>query len=103
MAHNYGCMYEGFLAYRYPRFFENEGPMKAGKWIKDLEGTFEISGCIEHQKVLYVSYFLQGEMVVWWDTKRHMLIMDLESMEAITWDRFKNKFNDHFLPAIVKQ
>ena len=51
-----GCPYEKFLIHRYPNFSGSEEPLKAEKWIMDLERTYEICGCTEDHKVLYVVY-----------------------------------------------
>ncbi|KAG7967768.1 hypothetical protein I3843_08G116100 [Carya illinoinensis] len=98
-----GCTYERFLAYRTPHFTGEEDPLQAGKWIKDLERTFEVCGCTEAQQVLYASYLLQGTAFDWWDTKRVMLEAELGSFAAITWQRFKKEFNDRFFPASVRK
>lgn len=58
------CPYEKFLVYRYSNYFGNEWPMRADKWIIDLEQTFEIVGCTDDQKVLYVKYLFQGEAYI---------------------------------------
>ena len=50
------CLCEKFLIHRYPSIFDNEEPLKAAKWIMDLKRTYEICGCTEDQKVLYVVY-----------------------------------------------
>ncbi|XP_040988928.1 uncharacterized protein LOC121236543 [Juglans microcarpa x Juglans regia] len=50
LIENRGCSYEKFLIYRYPNFMGTEGPMKANKWLLDLDRTFKISSCTEEQK-----------------------------------------------------
>ncbi|XP_035539657.1 uncharacterized protein K02A2.6-like [Juglans regia] len=44
-----GCTYERFLAHRTPAFYGEEDPMRARRWILDLERTFEVYGCTEAQ------------------------------------------------------
>lgn len=70
--------------------------MMVERWIMDIERTFEVCGCIESQKLLYASYLLQGEAVVWCDTKRHLITMELGVVEGILWVIFKKKFDDHY-------
>lgn len=77
--------------------------MKLGKLIKDIERIFEICGCTEDQKVLYNSYLFQVEAMTWWDAKRQLLIMELGSKEAISWERFEKKFGEHYFPTILRQ
>ena len=98
-----GCTYERFLAHRTPHFTGNEDPLQAGRWIKDLEKTFEVCGCTEAQQVLYASYLLHGTASDWWDTKRVLLESELGSFAAVTWQRFKKEFNDRFFPTSVRK
>lgn len=77
--------------------------MKVGKWITDPERTFEICGCTKDQKVLYARYLLQGEVDLWWDTQRQLIVMELGTLGAVTWQQFKRELDDHFFPVIVKQ
>ncbi|XP_035540236.1 uncharacterized protein LOC118344218 [Juglans regia] len=98
-----GCPYERFLAHRTPAFSGQEDPLRAGRWISDLEKTFEICGCIETQKVLYASYLLQGDATAWWETKRELLEMELGSIAAVSWVRFKREFNDRFFPNTMRK
>ncbi|KAF5458523.1 hypothetical protein F2P56_022546 [Juglans regia] len=98
-----GCPYERFLAHRTPVFSGQEDPLRAGRWISDLEKTFEICGCTETQKVLYASYLLQGDATAWWETKRELLVMELGSIAAVSWVRFKREFNDRFFPNTMRK
>ena len=75
------------LAYHYLGFFGNEGQTKGKMWITDIERTFEVSGYTESQKVLQVSYLLQGEAALWWGAKRQLLTME-GVVEKISWERF---------------
>ncbi|XP_041017964.1 uncharacterized protein LOC121260188 [Juglans microcarpa x Juglans regia] len=97
------CPYERFLAHRTPAFSGQEDPLSAGRWISDLEKTFEICGCTETQKVLYASYLLQDDATAWWGTKRELLEMELGSIAAVFWPRFKKEFNDRFFLNIMRK
>ncbi|KAF5442819.1 hypothetical protein F2P56_035437 [Juglans regia] len=98
-----GCLYERFLAHRTPAFSGQEDPLRAGRWISDLKKTFEICECSEVQKVLYASYLLQGDATTWWETKRELLEMELGSIAAVSWVRFKREFNDRFFPNTMRK
>ncbi|XP_041001627.1 uncharacterized protein LOC121247325 [Juglans microcarpa x Juglans regia] len=65
--------------------------------------TFEISGCTEEQKVQYIGHLLQGEVGICWDTKRQLLVRELGNIATLTWDRFKDVFDNRFFPESVKQ
>ncbi|KAF5481414.1 hypothetical protein F2P56_002065 [Juglans regia] len=98
-----GCTYERFLAHRTPAFTGEEDPMRARRWILDLERTFEVCGCTEVQMVLYASYMLQGEAAYWWETKRSLLEMEFGSLAAVSWQRFKKEFDDRYFPVSVRR
>ncbi|XP_035540222.1 uncharacterized protein LOC109013719, partial [Juglans regia] len=98
-----GCTYERFLAHRTPAFSGEEDPMRARRWILDLERTFEVCGCTEVQMVLYASYMLQGEAAYWWETKRSLLEMEFGSLAAVSWQRFKKEFDDQYFPVSVRR
>ncbi|KAG6648415.1 hypothetical protein CIPAW_07G146200 [Carya illinoinensis] len=89
-----GYTYEGFLVHRTPAFTGEDNPLQTGKWIRDLERTFEVCGCTKAQQVLYASYLLQGIAIEWWETKRKMLVSELGSFAAVSWQRFKKEFYD---------
>ncbi|XP_042939451.1 receptor like protein 27-like [Carya illinoinensis] len=57
---------------------QEEGPMKANKWVLDL------NGCTEEQKVQYTRHLLQGEASIFWDTRRELLIRELDNIAALT-------------------
>ncbi|KAF5445170.1 hypothetical protein F2P56_034239 [Juglans regia] len=96
------CTFEHFLAHRTPAFMGEEDPLRAWRWIEDLERTFEVCGCTEAHKVLYGSYLLQGEAANWWKTKRELLEMELGSFAAVSWLRFKKEFEDRLFPIFVR-
>jgi hypothetical protein len=98
-----GCTYEHFLAHRTPAFTREEDPLRARRWIEDLERTFEVCGCTEAQMVLYGSYLLQGEAANWWQTKRQLLEMELGSFAAVSWRRWKKEFDDRFFPVSLRR
>ncbi len=56
---------------------------------------------VEEQKVMYTTYKLSDEAKQWWQAQADLLVMELGSEGAITWQWFK-KYNDHFLPKVVK-
>ncbi|KAF5465159.1 hypothetical protein F2P56_015188 [Juglans regia] len=86
-----------------PAFFGEEDPMRARRWIQDLERTFEVCGCTEAQMVLYGSYMLQGEAANWWEMKRPLLERELGSLAAVSWQQFKKEFDDRYFPVSVRR
>ncbi|XP_035542080.1 uncharacterized protein LOC118344789 [Juglans regia] len=79
-----------------------EGPMKANKWLLDLDWIIMVSGCTEEQKVQNLGHLLQGEAGTWWDTKKQLLIRELGNITALTWERFNEEFDNQFFPESMK-
>jgi hypothetical protein len=53
--------------------------------------------------VAYATYKLTREAKRWWQDKKVVLIADLGSETAISWEVFKHKFNRHFFPIVVQE
>ncbi|KAF5442876.1 hypothetical protein F2P56_035488 [Juglans regia] len=70
--------------------------------METMKQTFEISGCTEEQKVQYARHLLQGEAGIWWDTKKQRLIRELGNITILTWERFKEEFDNRFFPESMK-
>lgn len=80
-----------------------KGPMRTNKWLLDLDRTFEISNCTKEQKVHYARHLLQGEASIWWDTERQLLIRELGDIPALTFERFREEYDNPFFPDSMKQ
>lgn len=50
-----------------------------------------------------MNYLFKGEVGIWLNAKRQLLVMELGYVGAITWELFKKKFDDRYFPIIVKQ
>ncbi|XP_040987676.1 uncharacterized protein LOC121235394 [Juglans microcarpa x Juglans regia] len=44
----------------------------------------------------------EGEAGIWWDTKRQLLIRELGNITILTWERFKEEFENRFFPESRK-
>jgi hypothetical protein len=53
--------------------------------------------------VAYATYKLTGEAKHWWQDKKVVLVADLGSETAISWEVFKHKFNQHFFSTVVQE
>ena len=51
----------------------------------------------------YGTYKLTGEAKRWWQDKKVLLVDDLGSENAISWEVFKHKFNRHFFPRVMQE
>jgi hypothetical protein len=52
--------------------------------------------------VRYATQRLIGKANRWWQSKNDLLILDLGSEHAITWEIFRDKFHKQFLPQMVE-
>jgi hypothetical protein len=68
--------------------------------VEELLATL---GCTNEQKVAYATYKLTEEAKRWWQDKKAVLVVDLGSETAISWEVFKHKFNRHFFPRVVQE
>jgi hypothetical protein len=53
--------------------------------------------------VAYAAYKLTREAKCWWQDKKVVLVADLGSKTAISWETFKHEFNRHFFPRVVQE
>jgi hypothetical protein len=68
--------------------------------LKDVVELLVTTRRTNEQKVAYTAYMLIGEARRWWQEKKVMLVADLDSKIAISWDVFKHAFNRHFFPQV---
>ena len=71
-------------------------PLKAKRWISDIEGTFETSRCDEADRVMFAGAQLRERGKDWWDLLREEI--GLDGLKALTWDAFKERFMKRFCP-----
>lgn len=70
---------------------------RGGLWIPN-----ELWGVWSYRRPKSVIHELFTSIASWWSAKRLLLVMELGSMEAITWEIFKNEFADRYFSALVK-
>ena len=51
----------------------------------------------------YATHKLIGEAKRWWQDKKVVLVADLGSEIAISWEVFKHEFNRHFFPKVIQE
>jgi hypothetical protein len=84
--------------------FDGKGDhTSAENWLNDVEELLATLGCTNEQKVAYAAYKLTGEAKRWWQDKKVVLVADLGSETAISWEVFKHEFNRHFFPRVVQE
>ena len=74
-------------------FLGNESIIQIQAWMRSSKKIFEGSKLRDDQKRLLASWALKDEALIWWET----IIRDNPDGN-ITWDRFKEIFNERFIP-----
>jgi hypothetical protein len=87
-----GCPFKRFERLNIPMFHRKQGPIEAKNWLVDVEEILQLAGCTEEQKVQYIAYRLFGEAKRWWNAKKVLLVQELGSERAISWERFQKEF-----------
>jgi hypothetical protein len=98
-----GCSSIAFFKHIPPVFNGSEGPLEADEWITSFEDLANTLSCKEDQRVNYVGLSLKGEARHWWKDTKTQLTEELGRGVPITWERFKNEFNDRFFPRAQQQ
>jgi len=93
-----GCPFKRFERLQIPSFDGKRDPMECENWLIDTEEILRLAGCTEEQKVQYTTYRFSGEARNWWVAKKVLLIQELGSEEAISWQRFQKEFLQQYFP-----
>ena len=75
-------------------FQGKESVVEAQAWIRTCERIFKGLQLVDDQKRYMASWLLKSEALVWWET-----MTQEEAEENFTWDRFKQVFEDRYVPA----
>ncbi|XP_059670978.1 uncharacterized protein LOC132316520 [Cornus florida] len=81
------------------KFVRAADPLKAKKWIDDMEKYFEMMDCTEVQKRMIAAFFLWGEARQWWQTVTRTTV----DIAAMTWEEFKTQFYEKHFPRSVRK
>ncbi|KAL3734568.1 hypothetical protein ACJRO7_023855 [Eucalyptus globulus] len=76
-----------------PTFDGKADPLTTERWIKKIDGIFEVEEVPEDRKVKFATQYLEGEAEFWWDGMKPSLGgRDV----IISWEDFKKAFNAQF-------
>ncbi|TXG73220.1 hypothetical protein EZV62_001799 [Acer yangbiense] len=67
----------------------------------DIEKVFIAIAFLDKQKVVFASFMLEDEADHWWDATSRILKTTLPINDHITWEMFKNAFNEKYFPDRV--
>ncbi|XP_057976101.1 uncharacterized protein LOC131163523 [Malania oleifera] len=85
-----------------PSSFEGgTDPIKAERWIQEMEKIMVVLNCTEEQKVLFATFKLAREAKQWWHT---VTLLEEQRVVpiAMTWGRFKQVFYDRYFLATTR-
>ena len=97
------CSLKDFCSHHSESFDGKGDHISTENWLNDVDELLATTRCKNEQKVAYTTYMLTGQAKCWWQDKRAVLVADLGSEAAITWDTFKYEFNWHFFPRVVQE
>ncbi|XP_047322565.1 uncharacterized protein LOC124926395 [Impatiens glandulifera] len=83
-----------------PYFDGSSDPLKADKWIKELEKFFDVLKCDDAEKVRFTIFQLQGNASDWWELEKQTYERDTSTL---SWDTFKKAFYNTYFPKSLRQ
>ena len=98
-----GCSLKDFCSHHSESFDGRGDHIRDENWLNDVEELLVNLGCTNEQKVAYSAHKLTREAKLWWQDKKVVLVADLGSETAISWEVFKHMFNRHFFPRVVQE
>jgi hypothetical protein len=96
-----GCSLKDFCSHHSESFDRKGDHILAKNWLNDVKELLATFGCTNEQKVAYAAYKLTREAKCWWHDKKVVLVADLGSEIAISWEVFKHEFNWYFFSRVV--
>jgi hypothetical protein len=102
-AEGTGCSLKDFCSHHSKSFDGGGDHICVENWLNDVEGLLATLGCTNEQKVAYTASKLTREAKRWWQDKKVVLVADLGSETAISWEVFKHEFNRHFFPRAMQE
>nr|POE55249.1 hypothetical protein CFP56_02246 [Quercus suber] len=93
-----GCSFREFHKQSPPNFNDEPDPMAAKNWLLKMEKLLKALECTNAQKVVYATFALHGSAEEWWTNTKCLLRMELGENTPITWEKFKEVFNETYFP-----
>jgi hypothetical protein len=85
-----------------PQEFHGElDPIKAMRWIDNVEGAFRTCACPEEKKVIFSLNLLRGPANDWW--KLQQAGMTAAQLAALTWAEFTDRVKRQYAPQVEIQ
>ncbi|XP_030446257.2 uncharacterized protein LOC115669073 [Syzygium oleosum] len=91
---------EQFIRLKQPKFSRKGDPEAAPRWVEELEKTFEVLECTDHEKVTLAVYKLQDNASDWWKATKDWVFPE---GTARTWAVFTKKFYEKYFSASARE
>ncbi|GKB93531.1 reverse transcriptase domain-containing protein [Tanacetum coccineum] len=83
---------------RFASYYDGKGgAVVLTHWIERMETVIDNSGCVENQKVRYVTSSLVNKALTWWNTQ--VQARGREAENAMSWNDFKALLVEEFCPS----
>ena len=76
--------------------------MVAKNWLLNMEKLLRALECIDAQKVVDATFAFQDSVVKWQTSTERLLRMELGEDTPITWEKFKEVFNETYFLDVVR-
>ncbi|GJS46135.1 reverse transcriptase domain-containing protein [Tanacetum coccineum] len=90
------CTFAGFLKCNPTSFHGNEGAIGLSRWIEKSESVFDISKCVEGNKVIFAAATLQDLALTWWNSQ--VASMGRAVANSKSWTEMKAMMTEEFCP-----
>ncbi|XP_021754918.1 uncharacterized protein LOC110720219 [Chenopodium quinoa] len=82
-----------------PTYQGEPDPTILENWLREFEKLFGVVGCLENSKVGYATYYLRGEVDLWWQQNE----ATIRALPGFNWTKFQEKVRDKFYPSFLQK
>ena len=76
--------------------------MAVENWLLKMEKLLRALEYTDAQKLVYATFAIQGFAERWWTGNECLLRIELGENTPITWEKFKEVFNEAYFPDVVR-
>ncbi|XP_021775763.1 uncharacterized protein LOC110739621 [Chenopodium quinoa] len=82
-----------------PTYQGEPNPTILENWLREFEKPFGAVGCTETSKVGCATYYLRGEVDLWWQQNE----ATIKALPRFNWTMFQEKVRDKFYPSFLQK
>ncbi|GKA62536.1 putative reverse transcriptase domain-containing protein [Tanacetum coccineum] len=97
----HGCTYKTLMNGKPHPFNGTAGVVGLRRWFEKVKQVFEISKCVEEDKVKFAACTFKGRAMTWWNGNVHTL--GLVNANSIPWNEFKAMMTTEYCLATETQ